>query len=405
MNAEHIRPIHPFPARMAPAIAIGELQAYDGSSLAVLDPMAGSGTTVVHAKMLGHRARGFDIDPLAVITANAWCTSMPASSFNAAAESVLNGARKRLRTVRARDAYPVNADDETKEFARYWFHLYARKQLRALSEAILRVDRRSVRNLLWTAYSRMIITKSNGVSLAMDVSHSRPHRVYDKSPSLPFTSFPRAVEYICRSSPFLWNCRLDMKSRPPAILSPGDARRLPTRSQSVDIVITSPPYLNAIDYLRCSKFALVWMSHAVSEIRRTRSISIGAEVGRKTYGSNGLEWRGAIDRWNELPARWQHILYRYVCDMTETLREVRRVLKPGGSAVFVVGDSMIKGVLISNSTIISTLAEGTGLRVMGTKVRPLEPSRRYLPPPTSHSAGDALTRRMRNETIIRLRRD
>ena len=45
----------------------------------------------------------------------------------------------------------------------------------------------------------------------------------------------------------------------------------------IDKVITSPPYLNAIDYMRGNKFSLVWLGYSLSELRKVRSNSIGAE--------------------------------------------------------------------------------------------------------------------------------
>jgi len=54
------------------------------------------------------------------------------------------------------------------------------------------------------------------------------------------------------------------------------------------VVLTSPPYLNAIDYMRCSKFSLVWMGHTIRELRNIRADSVGTEassvVGRQKLG-------------------------------------------------------------------------------------------------------------------------
>ena len=44
-------------------------------------------------------------------------------------------------------------------------------------------------------------------------------------------------------------------------------------------MLTSPPYLNAIDCMRSSKFSLVWVGRSVGELRRIRSAPVGAEVG------------------------------------------------------------------------------------------------------------------------------
>ncbi len=89
----------------------------------------------------------------------------------------------------------------------------------------------------------------------MDISHSRPHRSYDKAPIKAFDRFERAVKYVVQAAPFP-----SIKSdSPKGSVGLADARNLPLEDQSVDIVITSPPYLNAIDYIRGHKFALIWM--------------------------------------------------------------------------------------------------------------------------------------------------
>lgn len=73
-NDVFLRPIHPFPARMAPSIVQQRLRSKE--KLRVLDPMAGSGTTIVAARLAGHRAVGFDTDPLALVIAEAWSSDV-----------------------------------------------------------------------------------------------------------------------------------------------------------------------------------------------------------------------------------------------------------------------------------------------------------------------------------------
>jgi hypothetical protein len=47
-----------------------------------------------------------------------------------------------------------------------------------------------------------MITKSMGASLAMDISHSRPHRAYDFAPLRPFNKFLQSVDVVLRGTPF-----------------------------------------------------------------------------------------------------------------------------------------------------------------------------------------------------------
>src|ERR1041384_1913345 len=131
-------PVHPFPARMAPGIALSVLRARN-RPLRVLDPMMGSGTVVAVARSEGHRAFGVDIDPLAVLMSRVWTSAIDGDEVMGKAAEVLRRARDRFDGIADTDAYPSRADDETRAFIRYWFDPYARKQLAALSRGISRV--------------------------------------------------------------------------------------------------------------------------------------------------------------------------------------------------------------------------------------------------------------------------
>src|SRR5574337_80414 len=239
-------PVHPFPARMAPGIAL-EVVAEAKKPLRVLDPMMGSGTVLAVARSKGHQAIGIDIDPLAVLISKVWTTAIDAEEVRDKATEVLDRARGILSTLSTRDAYPRHADPETRKFVAYWFDDYARRQLTSLATAIDRVRDDATRDALWCGLSRLIITKQSGASRAMDLAHSRPHKAFDRAPVKPFRKFLAAVDRV------VGNC-IDKSSagRGPATRThEGDARDLPLGDASVDLVLTSPPYLNAIDYMRC----------------------------------------------------------------------------------------------------------------------------------------------------------
>ena len=87
-------PIHPFPARMAPGIALDAL-GKGKTPLRVLDPMAGSGTTLVVARSRGHEAIGLDSDPLACLISEVWCADIDAAKITRAAFRVKKAVENR----------------------------------------------------------------------------------------------------------------------------------------------------------------------------------------------------------------------------------------------------------------------------------------------------------------------
>lgn len=394
-------PVHPFPARMAPGIAI-ELVAEAERPLRVLDPMMGSGTVLAIARSKGHYATGVDIDPLAVLIAKVWTTAIDPTEVSKKSEEVLRRARIIFKNMAVRNAFPTKADDETKKFVLYWFDPYARRQLASLATVIGRVRDGIVKDALWCAFSRLIITKQAGASRAMDLSHSRPHRVFDRAPSKPFSKFLAAVEVV------VTNCisKTSQGRGPAPRLFEGDARALPLKDESIDLVLTSPPYLNAIDYIRCSKFSLVWMGHSIAKLRKLRSMSVGTEIGR-SQDSVARDIESIISTLRlrpRLAPRNEAILRCFVADMYAALCETSRVLVPGGTAVYIVGENTIRGTYVRNAAIVTAVAELAGLQMTDRRSRMLPANRRYLPPPSRRGGAASLDARIRREVILAFRR-
>ncbi len=389
--------VHPFPARMAPGIAL-EVISKAKKPLRVLDPMMGSGTVIALARLKKHRAVGVDIDPLAVLISRVWTTAVAAEQAKAKAREVLARARKIFGSMSQGEAYPSQSDRETRQFVAYWFDGYARRQLASLSLAIARVRDEATRNVLLCALSRLIITKQSGASLAMDLSHSRPHKAFRRAPVKPFRKFLAAVDHVAA------NCvnKNDGDRGPAARVSLGDARALPVQDASIDLVVTSPPYLNAIDYIRCSKFSLVWMGYRIPDLRKVRAASVGTET-TKNESHNDVEIQAIVSDLKLKPRLSRHdeaVLTRYVEDMHQAMREVARVLAPGGKAVYVIGENTVRGTYIRTARIISAIALLCGLRIEGRRVRQFPANRRYLPPPSSRSNSDFMNARMRREVVL-----
>jgi hypothetical protein len=389
--------VHPFPARMAPEIAL-ELLKPTKRPRRVLDPMMGSGTVVALARSNKHFGYGVDIDPLANLIAGVWTTTVDADKVRSTANRVIKRAVTNFDRTPARNAYPKNANAATRRFIRYWFDRRSRRQLATLAHSIGSIRNRNTRNVLWCAFSRLIIAKRDGASLALDLAHSRPHRYFTQAPIKPFDKFLASVEFVL-SNAILKGSR----SGPQARVRRGDARKLPIKKDSIDLVLTSPPYLNAIDYIRCSKFSLVWMGHNIDDLTMIRKYSIGTEAGRELQDDKEIAAILKELRIKKLSARYRAIIARYVDDMRSAIREVYRVLVPGGLAVYVIGENTVAGTYVRNAKILIALAGGLGLKLKGETRRALPPNRRYLPPPKL-KRGAAFDGRMRTEVVLSFRK-
>ncbi len=390
-------PVHPFPARMAPEI-VSRIIRSAKRPMRVLDPMSGSGTVIALAQQASHAAFGIDVDPLAVLIARVWTRRINHHKVKLRATSVLKRAREVSSRMDLRDAFPSAASSQTRAFIRYWFDAQSRRQLKALSDGIGRTRDATTRDALWCAFSRLIIAKQAGASRALDLAHSRPHRFYRSAPALPFDYFVDEVEHVLRNA-------LDSKAaRKQASVRLGDARKLPIASDSIDLVLTSPPYLNAIDYIRCSKFTLVWMGFSIEKLTNIRRSSVGTEaVDSDSLEDAELNKLAQLLTLSGLSKRHLGIVLTYMYDMRTCIAEVARVLAVGGKAVYVVGENTIRGQYIETAKIIKSLARRRGLRLTSSRRRILPHNRRYLPPPKR--AKSALDGRMRAEIILHFVRE
>lgn len=381
--------IHPFPARMAPELvaqALADLRA----GARVLDPMMGSGSFPLAAGRAGHFALGIDTDPLAVLISRTGRCLWDTDAVVGAGDAVVRQAER----VSSEWIHP---DPESDRFIDYWFDAQAKQRLGRLAMAISDLPP-AVQDPLWVAFSRLIVTKDSGASKARDVSHSRPHRVRDFASFDPIERFTKALHTVLGRALTYGAARHGGHVE----ILRADARALPLQDASVDMIMTSPPYLTAIDYLRGHRLSLVWMGFLVAELRQLRSSNIGAE----RRGRDLTRREEVLETYEHagFSSRCSGILANYVGDLNSVLSEAARVLQPRGVAIFVVADATVEGRPVNIAQLVEVLAERNNIRTVQKDIRDLPSDRRYLPPPDKASK-NTLTRRMRTETVLRLQRD
>lgn len=405
---------HPFPARMPVWLARDFIESLCEPGTTVLDPMVGSGTTAVAALRCGRHAIGTDLDPMALLLSRVGTTDFDAGR----ARSVLDGVRDRanrrvrcgLKVATARDAF--GHDDQ--DFLKYWFPPRSQKELFALALEIAALPagaEQKYRDLASVVLSSLVIAKSAGASYALDISRSRPHKVEEKPITNPLEAWDARARTVIDRLPFTTSpAPSTSPTTPPttprtaALIRRADARELPMDDASVDLVVTSPPYLNAIDYMRSHKFSLVWLGHPLADLREIRSTMIGTERGM--YSPDSLPptlEETIVDRIAESTRLGQ--VRRYLSDLRRVLIELKRVLKPGGAIVMALGPSVIATDSSDAGDVIGGLAEAVGLVKVGAVFRPLDPSRRSLPPPFAVRRGNPLRLRMEGEVLLGLIKD
>ena len=393
------RPFHPFPARMPLELASILISDLTEPTAQILDPMLGSGTTAIAARQLGRPCFGSDLDPMAVTISKAATSYYSKNTLERVRDEVLSRAKRLL----AQQPYCVSFErlkmpEESKEFIEYWFPEESQTQLLSLARAIGELDSAAESRLAWAVFSSLIIAKTATASYATDTSRTRPRRNFEKNVVLPFDAWRRRFREAEVRMPFVGR-------KPPVgascSISVADARALSIPDASVDFILTSPPYLNAIDYLRSHKMSLVWMGHDLTDLRELRGTMCGSARGM--YQIDGLPTKLESRLSSEIVVpRKQAIFRRYLSDVRQVFSQVKRVLKPGGVAILVFGPNLLTSDIDDTAQTIRQLSRQAGLHYVYGIPREIGGGR-SLPFPTSPSSDSPLAKRMRQELMIALR--
>jgi SAM-dependent methyltransferase len=399
--------LHAFAARCPPPLAGWAISQFTKPGQTVLDPMAGSGTTMVEACLLGRVARGADIDPLARLIAKTKATPVDLDVFDKTVAEVL-----RLTEQDAVDDCwrPALPDWER------WFRPDVARDLSRLRAAILGAAAdRDVADLLWVCFSSLIVARTS-VANARDLVHSRHHyRPWEQDPRCIERFRARATQARRMMSDYQARLRADGAPIPDVALAGEDARMVQMGDGTADLVFTSPPYCSALDYPRAHMFAVAWMADVldvtVEQYRLLGRDYLGSERAALADASRDQPLPAALglDGVDNVVAglagapRRAWIVHRYFREMHQVLGECARVTRPGGHVVLVVCPSSIRRVVIPTHRLLGELAGALPaplrLDLVDCLERTIHDHRRVMP-----YLEAAFGPRMRTEYVLVLRR-
>lgn len=415
---------HAFPAKFPPQLPAKFIRSLTKEGDVVLDPMMGSGTTVLEAFLTNRRAIGFDIDHLAIRIAKVKTASVHPRKLAETCRSILDKASRHVKQNRLNLLRELSSrwDAKSREFLNYWFAKETQIELLALLLEIENIHDEHIRTFFEVAFSAVIITKSGGVSLALDLAHTRPHkakiikgmdgiiiegRELDQDGSARLTHLtkklrPTFVEFEKR-------CFQNIKSlmsfarggfRPR--IEYGDAQAVPLESDYVDLIVTSPPYAsNAIDYMRAHKFSLVWLGYSIEELTSKRKEYIGSEdTLQTTFESLPSSTAKVVSEMKALDQKRGRVLHRYYSEMKRTLQEMYRVLKPNGAAIVVVGRSIMKGKDTQTHYCLAEIGQEIGFEIPEIGIRKLDRNKRMMPASKVPDTKSQIQQRMHLEYVI-----
>ena len=290
--------LFPWRGQFSPELIEFLLDIHATEDSTVLDPFVGSGTTLIESARRRLACCGSEINPAAV-------------QFSGIARFVSIDAERREQIL----CKAQNLIDR----------LFGTSTLGGLFNGLAASSnfdiRKAVRTLLQEASPEALLHNVITVSVMMAMGNGDTLHV-----DALYRAFRRTRDVVLA---------LPFSDRPCQVLT-SDARRLPLKDRSVDLILTSPPYINVFNYHQNYRKAMELMGWSPLDVAPSE---IGAN--RKHRANRFLT------------------VIQYCIDMLEVMREMHRVLKDSGTAVITVGrESCVLGVSFKNSQLLAMLAVG-----------------------------------------------
>lgn len=319
---------HRFPAKFIPQVPRWAIQEFSSEGDYVLDPFAGSGTTLVEAIASNRVSLGIDLDPLNALICKTKTTPLESTRLHQLAAEVL-GASLCPAEFQSKMSGVKNFE--------HWFAPQVARQLQSIYSAIEDLAcSADERRFFFVAFSSILRWASNADDQSQKTYVSGTSK---KDPPDPRQLFKRQLLRNIRGMEGLSKVAQLGES----CVIQGSASFLPLKDQQVDLIVTSPPYLDSVDYMYNFMVEYFWLGPQLGvESRdawnRLRKLPLGGRQSQSSPLSLPEVLADLVNLDLILPYR-RRAVEAYFALMAQHFQEAARVVRSGGKYVLVIGNS------------------------------------------------------------------
>ncbi|GAB4297114.1 MAG: hypothetical protein Kow0090_12310 [Myxococcota bacterium] len=357
---------HRYPAKFIPQLVEKLMDEYLGE---IKDPhindlFMGSGTTIACAIARGYRASGTDINHVAELITRVKSTPIEPVYLRGRIRQLLFD----LSFLEAKDIFfSMNCKTSSyipkinEERIDYWFKPEVKEELGIILSRIREEADINIRNFFLVCFSHILKT----VSIWL-MGSTKPTRELDKKTQNPFIAFRRHLTKMERGNAEFWRIvpeYVKYNLREYLHIERGDARHQPVDDNTVDIQITSSPYVTSYEYADLHQLSAIWLEFTdnLKDYKRGFIGSIHKDIFSKSLKSNiGKDIIAHLKRKDLGMARG---VEKFFIDMQECFNETYRILKPGGRACYVIGNTVLRGIDILNAEVFVESMQYSGFLI------------------------------------------
>ena len=445
---EYTHGIHNYPAMMVCPISrnIIKIMKDINEINSLMDPFMGSGTVLVEGMLAGITdVYGSDINPFSVYLSTVKTNRLDISEIQKEVNELydrildkyslysiqINEADGVIRfkydlDLTAKDGWGKEAPVYLRKYVEdnqldiaipdfknigYWFKPKAILLLSLIKEEVNRIANKEIRDFIFVAFSETIRFVSNRRNGEFKMFRMKASKVDEFNPDVikEFTTIlNRNIE---KMNSFIEAC--DEKNVQTNIhISNESAATLGyVPDESVDLVITSPPYGDSrttVAYGEYSRLSLQWLD--LYDLSEKEIMGIDKSLMGGIKYRNGFEYnipsktlRKSLEKIKDSDLERAGDVFSFYSDLRDSIKAIAQKTKSGGYQFWVVGNRTVKGELLKTDQIISEIAQSYQLEHVYTidrniinKVMPSQNS------PTNEVGKKAST--MTNEHIVVLRK-
>lgn len=337
-DSKDVHTIHPYPAKFPASVPHQLLQKLSKPGDVILDPFCGSGTTLAEGLSFDCNVIGNDINFIALLITKVKTTNYTEEDFLACEQQI----SKLKQNYQKRNA--LNNKTMFKGIE-HWFQENVQYELDLIKELIIGTKVKKQKELLELVFSNIILDVSNQES---DTRYAAINKNIQDSFTIDlFIKKYNLIKEKISNNTHSENLYVTILNE--------DARQLSSiKDNSVDIIITSPPYANTYDYYLYHKQRMNWLNF---DFNISKNMEIGS---RNEYSSK----KRPIENW--------------INDIKEFITAMQRVTKEHGYICIVIGDSVVNKIFFDAHDAIKDIAQELNLEfIFSTSVSLSKNSKKF----------------------------
>ena len=342
-----------YPCKFIPEIPRWAIKKYvKDKDESILDPFTGSGTTLLEAAINGNNSYGIEIDEVAKLISR-----VKTEKYN----------KKEVKSIQDEFENIISEYDNIKEYRvpeidnlEHWFPKENIQELVKILQQITEINNVKIKNFFKVCFVSIIKKCSY-----TDDSSPKPYvsSKIKKIPANPKDEFIKIYNKYYKGIEDL----AKIKNFGEVEILKGDALNFELETK-VNLVITSPPYINAFDYGRTMRLENLWLGLLTeNELRDKKKDYVGTEK-IKTYKEKEdlsiLKESEILEKVYKKIVQSDEkralIVKKFFDDMKTNYNQVKKCLNKDGHYVIVIGDSNIRQVKVKSSEILTEIAINNG---------------------------------------------